>query len=480
MNERNDIGELILPLTLFMTLGLSSEYLHRILQVAGLDLDPAGELSLLRIIQTTMWFCGAWLTGKLIIALLLNPAIRRRTGRQAPRILANMVYASAFIATGFLVLKFVFQYQIGGLAATSGIITLIIGVAIRDMIADFFSGIAINLERPYTIGDWLELSPGLVAKVVEQNWRATRLITQAHQTVVVANNDLASRQFLNYSLPNRQYRESFDIVLNYTTDPDRAENILTAAILSTEGLAEDCDHQVRIKGFEERGVIYQIRFWISDFSDKVRLRHRVAANVLKFLNQAGIPIPYAQHEIVMTRRRRPRREPRIAARRLLSRIDWLEPLNDAELETIASVAIGCEFAKGEEICREGDTGTSLYLVVEGIAEASTTNPAGAMVKIGQIEPGNAVGEMSVLTGEPRGATVRAVTNIYALQIRQDDLLPVLRERPEIAIRLGKIMAARTRANQALPMGGNAVELDNTADSLAAQIARKITTFFGLH
>lgn len=469
---------LVGPIFIFIGLYLINNYspaLHEQLLRIGVDIST--EL-LGHITGIAMWLAGALLVSRSIITLLLNPFSRRRTGKDAPQILCNSVYAVVFILTGFMSVHFVLNKPIGALMATSGLVTLIIGLAIRDMIADFFSGLAINFERPYSIGDWIELEPGLVAKVTELNWRSTRLVTLSERTVVVPNNNFAARQFVNYSLPKRSYRESLDIVLNYTSDPHRVENILQSAVHATEGLVEGGNHNVRIMKFSERGVVYQIRFWINDMEALVGVRHKLAANVLSYLNQAGINIPYQQQEILLTRDRRPRQERRIDVRRQLSRIQWLEPLQDHELGALAKVAQAHNFAKGETIFAEGDEGDTLYLVVEGVAEVSTGSN-GTRGVIGKVVPGQALGEMSVLTGAPRRASIIAETDVHALAIKRDDLEPILRARPEIASELGDLMAARERAIQRQNSEGQNANDSNDDRSLARQFAQRISYFFGI-
>jgi len=441
------------------------------------DALPEGGLFAGRILGVLLWFSGSWLASRSIDTLLLNPVIRSRTGAPAPKILSNVVSATLFIATIFCIIKFVFDRPVGGLVATSGIVTVIIGFAIRDMIADFFSGLAINIEQPYRIGDWLELD-GVVGRVTEMNWRATRLVTQSRRSIVIPNNNLASRQFVNISRPDPYYRESLDIVLNYTTDPSRTENILQSAIHATEGLAAQ-RHDVRIMGFQERGVVYQIRFWVNDYTDKVRLRHKLAANVLEFLSQAGISIPYAQHEVVLTRRRKPRKERRINARRLLSRVSWLEMLTDDELDQLAEVAMGQEYGAGRSIVRQDDDGSSLYVLVEGALEVFTRNEDGQRDVVGKVQPGQAFGEMSVLTGAQRVATVTALTDVYVLKIRREDLEPILRARPSIADELGQVMARRQFINEKSLSDDNVEEENEDLRSRALQLARKISNLFGL-
>ncbi len=478
LTHHSPITSLGTPLVVFLSVLFLNAHAPGMFAGIGAVADFDGGLLASRIVGIFLWLSGSWLLGRAINTLVLNPLIRSRTGAPAPRILSNCVSATLFIASIFLIIKFVFERPVGGLVATSGILTVIIGFAIRDMIADFFSGLAMNIEQPYRIGDWLELGPGEVGQVTEMNWRATRLITQAKRTVIVPNSNLSSRQFVNISRPDRHYRESLDLVLNYTSDPARIENILLAAVYATEGLA-DQRHDVRIMGFQERGVIYQIRFWVCDYTDKVRVRHRLAANALQFLSQAGVSIPYAQHEIVLTRGRRPRKERRIDSRRLFSRVDWLEALNEDELDQLAEVSIGLDFKAGQAIVTQGETGSSLFVLVEGMLEVFVRNDQGNEDTVGRIEPGQAFGEMSLLTGTQRVATVRSMTDTYVLEVRREDFEPILRARPEIAEQLGRMMARRQLLNERSADGCDAHDDSEDFRSRAVQFARRISQLFGL-
>lgn len=472
-----NLAPLVLPLNLFLVLVIGSTFSVPIVRFMG-DLWGYEEMvNYSRVLEALLWFGGAWLVSRALVTLVLHPLVRRATGQPAPGILANCLSAVVFLVTIFMVVHFVYDRPVGGLLATSGIVTLVIGFAIRDMIADFFSGMAMNLERPCQIGDWVELEPGTVGQVVELNWRATRLRTLSDVIIVVPNSNLAGRQFINYSSPEPHYRDSLKLVLNYTSDPNRVENIMLAAILSTDGLSAAKKPSVVIREFTERGVVYDIRYYVENHGRRARARSAVAANILQHLHQAGIAIPYGQQEVVLTRRRRPRQEIRINQRRLLSRVDWLAPLNESELQCLASATIDREYSAGQNIVEEGEQGSSLFVLVEGIVEAHVSGP-GSPARMGRIMPGMAFGEMSMLTGSPRGATITALTDVYCLEVRRDDLEPILKARPAIASQLGKLMAARQDLNRKADLAGNDGH-DEEMTTRAARIARKISAFFGV-
>ncbi len=472
------IGRIAPPVILLVLVLVLNAYADRFVEPLAAAAGANAARILVYVLRCLVWLAGAWLVTRLINGLLLNPLTGRRSGSPAPRILANSVGAAVFILSVFGIVRYVFDRPVTGLIATSGVVTIIIGFAIREMIADFFSGIAMNTERPYRIGDYVELEPNLVGRVTELNWRSTRLLTQSGKVVVVPNSNLASRQFINFSMPTAQYRESMELVLNFTTDPRRAENILLAAILATRGLVERASHSVRIKDFSERGVIYELRFFLHSYADRADKRHEVARNVLHHLQQAGIPIPYGQQEVFLSRERPRRRESRLSTRRLLGRIHWLEALNDSELDKLAEDVIEREFKPGEVVVREGEQGTSLFVLVEGTLQASTRSGDNPEEKVGTIKPGQALGEMSFLTGEPRAATVTALTNAFVLQLRREAFEMILHARPEIAEVLGQTMAKRVMRTQAAMQSASESNADDLM-SRAGQIARSISSLFGL-
>ncbi len=474
------LGAWALPLLAFLCLSLGNSHSATLaVQVDALVGIQSGRL-VPQLVGTFQWLSGGWLISHLLSRLVVCPMVQRRTGAPAPSILTNSLTASIFIVTFFAIIRLVFDRPIGGLVATSGVVTLVIGFAVRDMIADFFSGLAMNLEHPYRIGDWLELGPGQVARVTEQNWRATRLVSLGGRTLIVPNNDLASRQFTNLSLPDGQIRESLQIVLNYTGDPARIENILLAAILATDGPVKGAPHQVRITGFSERGVSYQIRYWVGSYEHAARVRHAVAAKVLDSLNQAGVAIPYGQQEVLLTRERRARQDRRVNARQLLSRIEWLEALDEQELTQLATVALGREFPAGTAVMREGETGTALYVLVEGVAVVGSSNGELGESTIGQIQPGQAFGEISMLTGAARVATVTALTDLYTLEVRREDLEPIMRARPDIANELGRVMARRMMLNRRKANRTSEEPQPEDLKTKALQLARKISALFSIH
>ena len=133
------------------------------------------------------------------------------------------------MTTAVILMALVYDIPVAGFLTTSGIIIAVIGFALRNLISDVFTGIALGLERPLKIGDWIEFDQGEPGRIVEINWRASRLVTADEISVVVPNSQLATAAFRNYSTA-KYWRDKFDIVLPYDITYRQAERILLSAV----------------------------------------------------------------------------------------------------------------------------------------------------------------------------------------------------------------------------------------------------------
>ena len=204
--------------------------------------------------------------------------MEKYSGYAVPKLLEDIVTSVIVFAVILSISAFVLDAPVSGLIAGSSILAAVIGLAINPMLADVFSGMALSVERAYNIGDWVEVEnrsrPGgsLIGKVVEINWRATRLHTKSDQTIVIPNSEMARTKFINYSIPERHYREEVQVTLSHTVAPERARRILMAAILSTPGIMPEPEPQVILQKFDQRGVLWCLWFWVSDYAKTSRSR----------------------------------------------------------------------------------------------------------------------------------------------------------------------------------------------------------------
>jgi potassium efflux system protein len=394
-----------------------------------------------------VWVAGGWLVSGLIQTLVW-PRLEKRLAYPPPKLLQNIVTAAIILTITIAIFGFVLNAPISGLVAGSSVVAAVIGLAVTRMIADVFSGVALSVERSYVLGDWLEIDmrsrPGnsLVGQVVEVNWRATRLKTKADETVVIPNSELARTKFVNFSAPQRSYRAEVQVPLSHSVSPDRAKRILMSAVVHTEGAMEEPKPQIVLKKFEPRGVVWCLQFWVADYSQDTLVTRAVQENVLNYLQVAGIELSYNrvdQREVPPDEAEQSQDVPKTA---LLRRIDLFAIMGEQSLTRIAQAMHRHEFEEQEFIVSQEEAGSSLFVVEEGLVSVLVKDGNGRHRWVAHVPPGGFFGEMALLTGESRTASVQAQTQVVCYEIDKEILLPIFQETPELLEKVGELMTAR--------------------------------------
>jgi small-conductance mechanosensitive channel len=410
----------------------------------GLDkLAPALDAA----ISIAAWVAGGWLLLGLIHTLVW-PRLEKRLGYPPPKLLLNIVTVLIILAIALAIFGFVLNAPLSGLVAGSSVVAAVIGLAVTRMIADVFSGVALSVERSYNLGDWLEIEmrsrPGnaLAGQVVEVNWRATRLKTKADEIIVIPNSELARTKFINFSMPESHYRAEVQVPLSHNVSPDRAKRILMAAVVSTAGIMKEPPPQIVLKKFEPRGVVWGLWFWVPDYSQNTQVARAVQENVLNHLQVAGIDLSYNRVDQRLLPLKEPEEGQEAPKTALLKRLELFAVMGEKPLARIAQTMHRHEFGEQEFIVTQGEAGSSLFVVEEGLVNVLVNDGNGNQKWVAHIPPGGFFGEMALLTGEPRTASIQAETPVICYEIGKEILLPIFQESPELLDKVGELMAVR--------------------------------------
>jgi small-conductance mechanosensitive channel/CRP-like cAMP-binding protein len=435
--------------------------------------------------QVAIWLGAAWLVRRAVGAGLNLYSARKLRSEGAPHFLETGRYLLTdlvgLIAFGLAILGIVgvvLHQPITGLIATSGALAAVIGLAAQRMIADIFSGLALSVERPFVVGDWLEISSGLAGKIIEANWRAVRLVTIEGRAVVVPNSVLANNNFVNVSAPQRYFRLRREICIDYSVPGERALPILHAAMIATPGVRIDPQPIVLIDETNDRGVVYSLNFWVSDYPEQFPISRDVVITALRFLDQAGLVPAYPKRDITIAQVAPRRIERQIDLTQVLSRVPLLSVLDAEQTERLTRSGQVHELPTGAVIVREAEPGASLYIVLTGTLEVSRVEADGKPRTIARLLPGEVFGEMSLLTGTPRSATVTAASPVTLVEIRKEDFDPILRSQPALIAKLSEIEAVRLLANRNAAQLTAAEQKEIERLGFPGFMRRKIQAFFG--
>ena len=436
------------------------------------------------LIEIFKWISFGWLASG-IIQTLLWPGWEKRSGHPVPKLIVDIVTGAIVFAIILSVSAFVLNAPLSGLIAGSSILAAIIGLAINPMLADVFSGMALSVERAYNIGDWVEVEnrsrPGgaMIGRVVEINWRATRLHSKTDQIIVIPNSEMARTKFINYSIPERHYREEVQVTLSHTIAPERAKRILMAALLSSPGIMQEPKPEVILGKFDQRGVLWCLWFWVSDYAENTQVTKIVHENVLKHLHVARIDLSYNRVDQRLVQPDDGKREEDAVKLELIGGVEFFKVMDENYLTRIANAMERKKYGAQEFIVNQDEAGDSLFIVEEGLVNILLKDAEGTNTWVAHIQPGGFFGEMALLTGEPRAASAQAETEVICYEISKEILSPIFQESPELLEKISALMAARKIRLQKIETDASA-QCDSAEETTTCNwLLQNMRNFFGI-
>lgn len=446
-------------------------------------LFPTGPMSMLpangRSIALSLGLLAtAWLVVRAVDVILWN-GVERRSGVPVPRLLVGLSHAVVWAAAGLLIFIWGFNLEVVGFVATSSVTIAVVGFALRDMIASLFAGTALSLERPYGIGDWIEVESGMVARVLEIGWLTTRAVTRDGIGVVIPNARLATIIWRNYNRPEASWRDSIKVPLDYAVPPETAERLLLAAMHDVPEVAcQPRAPDVKVAEFGERGVVWLARYWVEDYAAMQDTRYRVQRAVLRQLEWAGLEIARPRLDTYLRRPPKAALDQHDHLSRLLAPHELFQGLGMDELDRLVDGAVRRACRAGEPIVRAGEPGASMFVVGQGLLHVSVPGADGQPVRVNDLGPGAVFGEFSLLTGAPRSATVVPFVDSVVYEIGKAEIEPLIRESPHLAADLSRILAERQERSRALAARPGQ-EVEATPRNTQQAILGRLRAFFGL-
>ena len=445
-------------------------------------LAPAEAPYLDPYLRFLVLFSLAYGAFKVVEVLIVDLLPGRHGPRQAPAILRDVVAAVIGGLILVVLLRASFGVDVAALVATSAALSIVLGLALQETLANLFAGLALMLERPFEPGDWIQMGD-LTGQVQEVSWRAVRLkLIRQEDYLVVPNSVVAKSEIVNMSQPLPVHGHAVEVSAPYAEAPGRVRAVLVEAALDVTGVLRQPVPVARVARFESSAIVYQLVYYLEDYPRIYDLQGEVLGRVWYAFRRHGIDMPFPVADVLwrdaarVTDDARAVEVGRIAA--LLAGVEFLEALTSDQLERLASESRIVPFPLGGAVVRQGDEGDSLFLVVSGRVEVSVRTPGGGPEQsLATLGPGDYFGEMSLLTGAPRSATIRAVDETRLVILRKEALRPLLVADPTVLERLSKTLARR-QAERDDAINRAAVYEGPGADR-ASQLLSRMRRFFGL-
>ena len=403
-----------------------------------------------------------------VLKIFVWKPIEKSSGNEIPRLLISTISIIILSSASFGIMAFVFDMKVTGLLATSGMIAAIIGLALQMNLSNIISGITISLEKPFKIGDWVKVGEQ-EGKVLETNWRTTRLETRDESVLCIPNSVVFNSHIHNFHYPDDLFLLEMSLQIDLAHRPERVEKILMDAVMDTEEMLKEPKPTVDIE-VGSHSVTYSITFAVRDYERRDDYLTIAWKYVWNHLNRAGITLASNRSQIEMIQRESPvLKDGFHDPAELMLDIDIFRPFKKSEvLELLNGVSMGL-YKSQEKIIRQGDDGESLFIILEGTVEIWIEIAEGKEIEVARMGPGKIFGEMSLLTGEARTATVISTTECRLIEITKEDFAPLVAKYPSFAEELSGVLVDRKLRNRVSSEELNSKESEHATQHLINQI-----------
>ena len=373
---------------------------------------------------------------------LQSHVVREELGIRMPELLLDGARYLLWVAMIFVVVGGIWGREdwFSTLFTASAVGTVILGFALQETLANFFAGVSLLAERIYAPGDWVVLGD-IEGEVLRISRRSTQLRTRSHDIVTLANRQIGAGAVRNLSRPDGLHAEFVVLSAPYDAPPNKVRDALAAALQACPRVLRDPPPRIRLQRYADSGIDYQIKFWLRDVAAMHDIRSDVQVQVWYEFRRAGISFPYPVRELRRLADAVPTQLSPEASRVRLQATNLFATLPDAVLAQLAAGTRTLDFGDGECVVAEGAPGDTCYVVDAGRVVVSVAGGA-AQRKVAELGPGSMFGEMSLLTGEVRSASVHALGDARLLALSSDVLGPALQQHPELAQMLAELVTLR--------------------------------------
>ncbi|MCK6549417.1 mechanosensitive ion channel family protein [Myxococcota bacterium] len=441
LGERRRLRAVVFAFVMHLALVLPAG----LLRAAESDFHPEARFAALVFAALSV----VLMTGILLFDVFL-PILRAST----PRILRDVIMAVAS-AVSILALASRLGFNLSGLIATSAVVTAVIGFSLQDTLGNIMGGLALQLDNSVKVGDWIKVksgSDGVSGRVIEIRWRHTAVETRNWETLIIPNSILMKGEVMILGRRQGQplqWRRWVYFNIDFRFQPSDVIAAVEQSLLNApiEGVALEPQPNCILMGLEESYARYAVRYWLTDLARDDPTDSIVRTRVYFALQRSRIPLSMPAHAIFVTEDNSKRKEKKARAdldRRFhaISQVDLFQSLSEPERRRIAESLLYAPFTRGEVVTKQGAEAHWLYVLVEGEVSVRVTASTGLEREVSRLRAPAVFGEMSLMTGERRTATIVALADVECYRLDREAFRAVLQQRPDVAEHVAELLAAR--------------------------------------
>ncbi|MEO0455453.1 MAG: mechanosensitive ion channel family protein [Cyanobacteria bacterium P01_A01_bin.114] len=411
-----------------------------ILLTQVIELD--GDRTSLRIVETLFWVSLIHASLWLVNTILFTGARPNTWQDKIPKILRDLVRVVMILVGITIVLSVVWETDLGGLITALGVSSIVLGLALQDTLGNLFSGVALLVERPFEVGDWLEAGDN-IGKVVEINWRSVHLITRERELLIVPSSILARDVIRNYRRPLKLHVEPVMIGFSYDDPPNKVKRVLLEAALETDGILNQPTPEIQTISYDDFAITYKVRLYLPNYDNVPKVRDEFMTRIWYTARRNNLNIPFPirtvyHHEVTPT-------SPDEVLSNLVNYLRSLPSftaLSQDLLEDLSCSSTFKHFGRGEIILHQGDREVQPHFVLAGRGSILLRTDTGVEREVAQLRRGDFFGADALLGNQQSFTSVVATDDLEAIAIATTTFQEILDKTPRLARELGAIISAR--------------------------------------
>jgi small-conductance mechanosensitive channel/CRP-like cAMP-binding protein len=400
-----------------------------------------------------------------------------------PAAFKNIITSFVLVVLTLILLKEILSINVTSLIATTTVLTATVGLAFQSTLANMLAGLTIHLEKSIKQGDWISAG-GHEGRVMDITLRSTRIMTLENNEVIIPNSTVMSEAVVNYSLPDTTVMRKLNVGVSYAIPPNKVRSAVLEVLSGVPGVAKGPASRIRVISYGDFSVQYEIRYPLANFATYGDTEGQIMNLLWYRFRRSGIDIPMPMRDINMRhitpeslRAEQEQRTEEIMT--LLEKVDIFSPLSKPELKKLVEHLSVKSYATGEVPVRQGEAGDSFYIIKSGRVDVVVEKSPDETAVVATLGPGNFFGEMSLLTGATRTASIHVKDDAEFIMIDKESFGITLANNPSIAESLSHILSERQSGLDAERERLDAAALERRKKDVSVRLLSKIRDFFGL-
>jgi len=387
---------------------------------------------ILKISATFFWLVLIHSTLKFVNTLMFSDVLPKHVQERIPKLLVDFSRTFLVLLGAAIIASNVWGADLGRLLAALGVGSVVLGLALQDVLGGLFSGIALLSSKPFVVGDWIRIGE-MNGRVVNIDWRAVTLIDFSGDSIIVPNSVIAKERFRNFSRPSPIHREEIGFDISFDDPPNKVKQVLLEAADDTFGILKEPAPVVALISYDEFSIHYEMRYFISDYGEVPAINNRFITRIWYVNRRYGITFPTRAHEVYNFNGEESGEQIKTAKdiQQILKSLKVFTVPDDQLLE-LSKHCKAEDFGVGECLLQKGTITDKVYVILDGVAKEYIENKNGLFIHESRLRGGDLFGLSSLVRKEPSLVTVCALSDIHVVSIDIEAMQMMLQQNPRMA------------------------------------------------